>query len=33
MKYLKHLRAKGDHHSNVEHFESIDNLYLEWFDV
>jgi hypothetical protein len=26
MKYLKHLHAKDDHHSNVEHSESIDNV-------
>jgi hypothetical protein len=25
-KYLKHLRAKDDHHRNIEHSESIDSL-------
>jgi hypothetical protein len=26
MKYLKHLRAKDGHHSNVEHSELIDSV-------
>jgi hypothetical protein len=30
---MKHLRAKDGHHSNVEHSESIDSVYLEQFDV
>jgi hypothetical protein len=33
MKYLKHLRPKDGHHSNAEHSELIDSVYLKQFDV